>query len=860
MPLPQDIHQAIIEELRAQKQQRHSLWLLIDKTEVLDEKPGQFIYRLTLAEEIRVPPDSTLVIKVPGQDGSFEVQVLHAAERTLVVMSQQPLPHQMAMVRVEFDPTFILKKLDEHLDQVLRFPPAPLKALLARALPAGNSSTDAQTGSGAPRHDERLNQFQHDSVLRMQSDAVHLLWGPPGTGKTHTVGISVSGHVHRKKTCLLLSTSNSAVDEMVRATRRALGDEGLEHVFRAGVTADKEIQPFTCIGLLERREPELAAAVRRAEQRLRELTLNLPTLLKTDSSGKIFEEMQQCKNLIAGFAAQAKAFAESLAADSRCVAATLAMLVINATLSEREFDVVYIDEASMVSLPFAFAGAAQAAEQVIFAGDFRQLPPICHSEKREVREWFGRNVFDYLGVSQRKANGILPPFVSMLREQYRMTESIAQVVSDLSYFGKLITNEGIGVGKRPVFVDISQLCPTSPYSIHESSYYQPHSLLLLSAICTRFHEWLGPDNLLLSPFRAQRALLDAASKDLSKPNRQLSASTIHKAQGSQEHTVIVVADRTLQVGHQFLVACGYVRQEFNPQGTLGIGVVGNRNADGNQILSVVGAHFACAQIDRAIFAIKQQGIGIEGVQIDIQHQRSFHQVHHGVQLALGFAGALPIVNGIDFGFQRVDALLIRFAWLNFFQLSFALFCLFVNLAHGDLGGGGNLLVGIRQPVGFLPEIPAALVGMMKAVAIAPLQPFGVAKIGQVVFRDVASFPLGFRVRLLNLSQNLRILLLWRQFVLFGIQKVGLEACRIAMLWEHARVFLFGPPFPCRTPILLLHAFMRVLVHTVVIQPAVFEQAERHVSPVRIGIDQAAVFPFESRMAHTLIVGVFVIFR
>lgn len=539
MPLPQDIHQAIIEELRAQKQQRRSLWLLIDNTEVLDEKPGQFSYRLTLAEEIRVPSDSTLVIKVPGQDGSFEVQVLYTVERTLVVMSQQPLPRQMAMVRVEFDPTFILKKLDEHLDQVLRFPPSPLKALVARALPVANIGTDAQITARGRRDDGRLNSFQHESVLRMQSDTVHLLWGPPGTGKTHTVGMSAAEHVHLGKTCLLLSTSNSAVDEMVRAVGRALGTEGLEHVFRAGVTTDKEIQPYTCIGLLERREPELAATVKRAEQRLRELTLNLPTLLKTDSNGRIFEEMQQCKDVVKSFAAQAKAFADTLTSDSQCVAATLAMLVINPTLSEREFDVVYIDEASMVSLPFAFAGAAQAGGQVIFAGDFRQLPPICHSEKREVKEWFGRNVFDYLAVSQRKTNGILPPFVSMLREQYRMTESIAQVVSDLSYGGKLITNEGIGIGRRPVFLDVSQLCPTSPYSVHESSYYQPHSLLLLVAICTNFREWLGPENLLLSPFRAQRALLDAASKDLSKPNRQLSASTIHKAQGSQEHTVIV---------------------------------------------------------------------------------------------------------------------------------------------------------------------------------------------------------------------------------------------------------------------------------------------------------------------------------
>src|ERR1019366_1223502 len=281
-----------------------------------------------------------------------------------------------------------------------------------------------------------------------------------------TVGMSVAEHILLGKTCLLRSTSNSAVDEMVRAVGQALGPEGLKHMFRAGATADKEIQPYTCIGLLERRDPELAATVRAAEHRLRELTANLPTLLQTDSSGKIFEEIQRCKDLIKSFAARAKSFSDSLMSDSQCVAATLAALVVNSTLSEREVDVVYIDEASMVSLPFAFAAAAQASQQVVFAGDFRQLPPICHSEQRHVREWFGRNIFDYLRVRQQTASDLLPPFVSMLREQYRMTESIAQVVSDLSYFGKLITNQGIGVGTRPVFVDVSELCPMSIYSVH----------------------------------------------------------------------------------------------------------------------------------------------------------------------------------------------------------------------------------------------------------------------------------------------------------------------------------------------------------------------------------------------------------
>ena len=374
----------------------------------------------------------------------------------------------------------------------------------------------------------------------MQSDTLHLLWGPPGTGKTHTVGVSVAEHLHNRKTCLLLSTSNAAVDEIVRASARASGADAHKRIFRAGATADKEIQPYTSIGLLERRAPEKAVLIKRAEQRLKEITANLPALLKADANGAIFSEMQGCKDTLKALALDAKEFSESLMAESPCVAATLASLVLNPALNEREFDVVYIDEASMVSLPFAFAGAAQATEQVIFAGDFRQLPPICISKDLQAQDWFGQNVFDFLNVSQRRTSEEdLPAFVSMLREQYRMTERIALIVSELSYGGKLITSKGIGEGERPIFVDVSDFCPTSLYCVQDKSYYQPHTVAFLNAICNDFPEWLGPQNLLLSPFRAQRALLDAASKDLSKPNRQFSASTIHKAQGSQEHTVIV---------------------------------------------------------------------------------------------------------------------------------------------------------------------------------------------------------------------------------------------------------------------------------------------------------------------------------
>ena len=44
-----------------------------------------------------------------------------------------------------------------------------------------------------------------------------------------------------------------------------------------------------------------------------------------------------------------------------------------------EFDVVVVDESSMVSLVYAIAAATFAKQRLIYGGDFMQLPPICQS-------------------------------------------------------------------------------------------------------------------------------------------------------------------------------------------------------------------------------------------------------------------------------------------------------------------------------------------------------------------------------------------------------------------------------------------------------------------------------------------------
>jgi hypothetical protein len=532
--LIQEIQRAVAQEKSAQAKRKTSQWLTVEEVRLVSEAPGRLTYQLTLIETARFPIGSALKFRVPNQPAPVQVEVVSCQDNIVMVQSQLPLTHlSKGPVRVEFDATHILRKLEEHLDQVLRRPPPPLAAVLAGAMP--QISVDRLP----PAPSTGLNGPQAEAFRNLVGQQVHLLWGPPGTGKTHTLGAVIAEHLGQGRTCLLLSNSNVAVDELVKATRLALGPaEALEKVFRVGVSISEEVQPHTAFGHIERKAPDEARAWREAQQTLDELSRKLGRT-KEELSDSVIETIERCQQQQAALRSLAETQEDELVSHAPCVAATLAALVVREDLATREFDVVVIDEASMVSLAYALAGAAQATQHLIYAGDFLQLPPVCVSDEPEAQRWFGRNVFDHFDVRSKVKAGALPPFVSMLRDQFRMTDAIGSVVSDLSYEGRLVTAVVGPAGAKPKLLDVGALCPTSCYSARYESYYHPYSPWLLTCIKERFPDWLGPTNLLLSPFKAQATMLVSLCRDLSEPHMRFEASTIHKAQGAQQDTVIV---------------------------------------------------------------------------------------------------------------------------------------------------------------------------------------------------------------------------------------------------------------------------------------------------------------------------------
>lgn len=529
-----EIRRAVAHEISAQAKKKTALYLSIDEIELVEDSPGQLVYRFILVEAVKVPVDGTLRFRIPREPRPVEVQVLSCQDNILLLKSEVPLGQLAAgLLRVEFDATFILRKLEEHLDQVLRRPPGPLAAVLARDLP------QVQVDHLPDPPKALLNDTQASTSRHLLGQQVHLLWGPPGTGKTHTLGAVIAEHMRRGNTCLLLSTSNVAVDELVKSVRRNMPPPVAEEkLLRVGVALSEEVRAHTSLGHLEREFPAEARAWREAQGALADIARKRNG--NSELLDQVVETIRRCQEAIRLFSERAHELDEKLMIETPCVAATLSALVLREPLAVREFDVVVVDEASMVSLAFAFAGGAQATKHLVYAGDFKQLPPICVSTEREAIRWFGRSIFHHFDIEETISKAdVLPPFVSMLTDQFRMTKEIGSVVSDLSYGGRLATAVLSGQTTRPKFIDVHAMCPTTWYSVQYQSYFHPYTPLLLSQIKREHPDWLGPSNLLLSPFRGQATLLAALGRDLAEPHMLFSSSTIHKSQGSQQDTVIV---------------------------------------------------------------------------------------------------------------------------------------------------------------------------------------------------------------------------------------------------------------------------------------------------------------------------------
>ena len=212
-------------------------------------------------------------------------------------------------------------------DAVLRSPERQKAVLFGDADPAFRD-VEATVVETNPAQDRAVRRA-------LAAEDLALVHGPPGTGKTYTIGRLVAELVARGDRVLLSAFTNRAVDNAVDAVL----DEGVEGVLRMGT--ETGVREDLRHLLLDADEPAAAA------DRLR----TAPVVAATTAT---------CGSRV---------------------------------MRDQEFDTVVVDEASQLTEPDTLC-AVNRADRVVLVGDHEQLPPVVRDDSMD-RSLFARLVDDH---------------------------------------------------------------------------------------------------------------------------------------------------------------------------------------------------------------------------------------------------------------------------------------------------------------------------------------------------------------------------------------------------------------------------------------------------------------------------------
>jgi hypothetical protein len=414
-------------------------------------------------------------------DRQVDVRYVDAREDEITLRFPENLGPSIPQMDIEWENDFVLRKIQEQLHLILSAerdeqfrriaevffpkPPSgvePEKTAYARKL--------YEIGEIDIRHDGNRNAAQQEAIQKSLYNPVSYVWGPPGTGKTSTLGYVMANFMLQGKRVLFVSNTNRAVDvgvmsaidallaldeatliaDITRFGDIALSAEALERVHHARQAdlrrtklRQRGAQLQDLVTRFKNLQDEAEAVEIRGETLPEALEIQLDAALDAVRRNGGLRKLEE---LLASLPAQLANVDFFEVINKKLVATTLARVCTSDMFYDMEFDAVVVDESSMAALPYLAVMASRCKGNMVLAGDPMQLPPIAVSQQARAREVLEQDIFAFAsGATQVSElftwHDYNPLQTCFFDIQYRLNEDLAEIISDVFYEGRLKTGK-----------------------------------------------------------------------------------------------------------------------------------------------------------------------------------------------------------------------------------------------------------------------------------------------------------------------------------------------------------------------------------------------------------------------------------